>query len=157
MIHTSLHISERCVEMMYMYLLKVRVWYLSHMLSNLCVSIHARLFGSMCVLLHAYLVRFIFCLSLRLHALPLYARTAFMCARAQQWIWCVCKQQMLSGDCVFAQALLSCQCSHMNRQVCLISWHMFQIVFFATSCPKKTRFRAWIRSRFKLISKYILH
>ena len=26
----------------------------------------------------------------------------------------------------FAQALLSCRCSHINRQVCLISWHVFQ-------------------------------
>ena len=39
------------------------------------VQIHPRLFGSMRVLLHAYayLVGSIFCLSLRLHALPLCA------------------------------------------------------------------------------------
>ena len=35
------------------------------------VQLHARLFGSMRALLHAYLVGSIFCLSLRLHALPL--------------------------------------------------------------------------------------
>ena len=37
------------------------------------VQLHARLFGSMRVLLHAYLVGSIVCLSLRLHALPLCA------------------------------------------------------------------------------------
>ena len=37
------------------------------------VQLHARLFGSMRVLLHAYLLGSIFCLSLRLHALPLCA------------------------------------------------------------------------------------
>ena len=37
------------------------------------VQLHARLFGSMRALLHAYLVGSIFCLSLRLHALPLCA------------------------------------------------------------------------------------
>ena len=37
------------------------------------VHLHARLFGRMCALLHAHLVGLIFCLSLRLHALPLCA------------------------------------------------------------------------------------
>ena len=37
------------------------------------VQLHARLFGSMRALLHAHLVGLIFCLSLRLHALPLCA------------------------------------------------------------------------------------
>ena len=46
------------------------------------VQLHARLFGSMRALLHAYLVGSILCLGLRLHALPL-------CA-----LGCVCEQQM---------------------------------------------------------------
>ena len=37
------------------------------------VQLHARLFGSMRALLHAYLVGSILCLGLRLHALPLCA------------------------------------------------------------------------------------
>ena len=37
------------------------------------VKLHARLFGSMCALPHAYLVGSFFCLSLRLLALPLCA------------------------------------------------------------------------------------
>ena len=53
--------------------LRVRFRHLSHMLSNY-VQLHARLFGSMRALLHAYLVGYIFfCQSLRLHALPLCA------------------------------------------------------------------------------------
>ena len=46
-----------------------------------------------------------------------------------------------SSECrVFAQALLSCQCSHMNRQVCLISWHMFQIVFLRLRARRRSDF-----------------
>ena len=56
----------------------------------------------------------------------------------------------------FTQALLSCRFSHINRQVCLISWHAFQIVF-ATSCPKKKHFVPEEEADFSLISKYILH
>ena len=54
------------------YLLIVRFRHLSHMLSHY-VQLHARLCGSMRALLHAYLVGSIFCLSLRLNALPLCA------------------------------------------------------------------------------------
>ena len=50
----------------------VRFRHLSHMLSHY-VKLHARLFGSMRVLLYAYLLGSIFCLSLRLHTLPLCA------------------------------------------------------------------------------------
>ena len=65
-------------------MLIVRFRHLSHMLSHY-VQLHARLFGSMRALLHAYLVGSIFRLSLRLHALPLWA---------QQCIRCMCEQQM---------------------------------------------------------------
>ena len=40
---------------------------------NHYVQLHAHLLGSMRALLHSYLKGSIFCLSLRLHALPLYA------------------------------------------------------------------------------------
>ena len=86
---------------------------------NHYVQLHAHLLGSMCALLHSYLKKSIFCLSLRLPALPLYAlghnNETEVCA---------------SGGCAFAQALLICLCLHINRQVCLIRWHVFQIVFW---------------------------
>ena len=66
----------------------VRFRHLSHMLSHY-VQLHARLCGSMRALLHAYLVGSIFFLPE-----PPSACTAFMFARTQQWIRCVCEQQM---------------------------------------------------------------
>ena len=66
----------------------VRFRHLSNMLSHyvqISSSIHARLFGSVrsaCLIYGgAGSLRSIYCLSLRLHALPF-----FMCARTQQWI-----------------------------------------------------------------------
>ena len=73
--------------------------------------------------------------------------TAFMCARTQQWIRCACEQRMPWWDSTFAQALRSCRCSHINRQVCLISWHVFQIVF-CDFVSEEEAIRAWKRSRF---------
>ena len=84
-------------------MLTVRFRHLSHMLSHYA-QLHARLFGSMRALLHAYLVGSIFLLE------PPSTCTAFMCARAQQCIRYVCEQQMPWWDCAFAQALLSCRC-----------------------------------------------
>ena len=83
MILASLRISGRCVEIMSyngsmiggIYLkfdFDIRFRHLSHMLRPY-VLLYARLFGSMRALLHAYLVGSIFCLSLRLYALPLCA------------------------------------------------------------------------------------
>ena len=61
MILASLRISGHCVERVYdlRYLLIVRFRHLSHKLSHY-VLLHARLFGSMRALLHAYLVGSIF-------------------------------------------------------------------------------------------------
>ena len=75
MILSSLRVKRtlcRNDEIYWRYLLIVRFRHLSHMLSHY-VQLHARLFGGMRVLLHAYLVGSIFCLSLRLHTLPLCA------------------------------------------------------------------------------------
>ena len=63
MILASLRISGRCDEIQWVYdwryLLIVRFRHLSHLLSHY-VQLHALLFGSMRVLLHAYLVGSIF-------------------------------------------------------------------------------------------------
>ena len=77
----------------------VRFRHLSHTLSHyvqISSSIHARVFGSVrsaCLSGGAVSLRYIYCLSLRLHASPF-----FMCARTQQWIqqWIrgVCEQRM---------------------------------------------------------------
>ena len=50
----------------------------------------------------------------------------------------VCASSECPGETAFAQALLSCRCSH-SKVVCLIRWHVFQIVF-AILCPKKSDF-----------------
>ena len=51
------------------------------------VQLHARLFGSMRALLHAYLVGSLFCLSLHLYALPLCAlghnNGSYVCASSE--------------------------------------------------------------------------
>ena len=47
----------------------------------------------------------------------------------------VCASSKCPGETAFTQARLSCRCSH-NKVVCLISWHVLQIVF-AISCLKK--------------------
>ena len=122
------------------YLLIVRFRHLTHTLSHY-VKLHARLFGSMRALLHAYLMWSFFLSE------PPSTYTAFMCARTQQWIRCACEQRMPWWDCAFAQVLLSCRCSHINRQVCLISWHVFQTVFCGF-VPEEEEIRAWRRSRF---------
>ena len=63
---------------------------------NHYVQFHARLCGSMHALLHAYLVGSIFCLSLRLHALPLCVLADktmdLMCVRAANALMrlCIC-------------------------------------------------------------------
>ena len=72
------------------------------------VQLHARLFGSMRVLLHAYLLGSIFCLSLRLHALPL-------CALGHNNVSDVCASSKCPDETAFAKALLSCRCSRVKR------------------------------------------
>ena len=64
------------------------------------VQLHARLFGSMHALLHAYLAGF-FCLSLRLHALPLCAlghnNGSDVCARSEcpgETVHCPCSSEL---------------------------------------------------------------
>ena len=53
-------------------------------------------------------------------------------------------------DCAFAKALQSCRCSHINRQVCLISWHVFQIFQRRSDfVPEEANFGS--------MSKYIFH
>ena len=127
----------------------VRFRHLSHMLSHyvqISSSIHARLFGSVrseCISGGAGSLRSIYCLSLGLHASPF-----LMCARTQQWIqqwiWGVCERRVPWWDCAYAQARLSCRCSH-NILVCLISWHVVGTCFRYILW-----FCAWRRSRFKL-------
>ena len=67
----------------------------------------------------------------------------------------MCEQRIPLRGCAFAQALLSCLCSHINRQVCLINWHVFQIVFWdfmpeeeVISCLKKKPILARYQSIF---------
>ena len=75
-------------------MLIVRFRHLSHMLSQY-VQLHARLFGSMRALLHAYLVGSIFCLSLvYMHCLYVRLGTTMypMCVRAANALMrlCIC-------------------------------------------------------------------
>ena len=72
------------------------------------VQLHARLFGSMHVLLHAYLVGSIFCLSLCLHAMPL-------CALGHNNVSDVCVSSKCPDETFAAEALLSCRCSRVKR------------------------------------------
>ena len=96
------------------------------------LSHYVQLHDSKRALLHVYLVGSIFCLSLRLHALP-YVRSDTtvdpMYVRAAN---------ALMRLCIFAQALLSYRCWHINIQVCLISWHVFQIYFLRLRARRRS-------------------
>ena len=117
-----------------MYLLIVRFQHLSHILSHY-VKLHARLFGSMRAVLHAYLVGSILSLSLPLHALPLCAletnNGSDVCASSE------CPDEIFTGSSELSMFTF-------NRQFRIIIWHVFQIVFCdfvpeeeAISCLKK--------------------
>ena len=132
-----------------MYLLIVRFPYSSH---KLCLVTQKKVycFGLviMCNYMHAYLEACMrYCMLIWWDLFlsePLSTCTAFMCARAQRWM-CVRAANALMRLCICPDSSeLSMLAYKINRQVCLISWHVFQIVFCdfitkeeAIACLKK--------------------
>ena len=100
------------------------------------VQLQARLFGSMCALLHAYLVGFTFCLSLRLHALRTksalgHKNGSDVCASSE------CPDETVQCPDSSELSMLAYKQTSLFYQLTCVS-----NIFFATPCPRKKRFCA---------------
>ena len=117
------------------------------------VQLHARLFGSMRALLHACLARF-FCLSLRLHALPLCAlghnNGSDVCARSE------CPDETVHCPGSSELSMLAYKQTNLSYQLACVF-----IFFFCDFVPEEKTISCLKKSeaKFSSISKYmyILH